>query len=83
MAGYKNAVACMGSKITPGQQNLLYSYAFNTTLLLDGDEAGIKGTAKAVEDMKGKINIRLIFFPYDDKDPGDLNIEELKKIIGG
>lgn len=83
MAGYKNAVACMGSRITVGQQSLLYSHAFDVILLLDGDEAGFKGTAKAVEDMKGKINLRPIFFPYDDRDPGDLSVEELRNIIGG
>jgi DNA primase len=83
MAGYKNAVACMGSRITEGQQNLLYSHAFNVILLLDGNEAGVKGTAKAAEDMKGKINIRPIFFPHVKRDPGDLDVDELREIIGG
>jgi len=83
MAGYKNTVACMGSRITTGQQNLLYSNAFTIILLLDGDDAGMLGTVRAVKDMKGKINIIPKFFPYPDKDPGDVNIEELKSIIGG
>jgi len=76
MAGYKNAVACMGSYITPGQQNLLYSHAFTVILLLDGDEGGAKGTVRALNDMKGKINIVPIFFPYENRDPADLSIEE-------
>ena len=79
MAGYKNAVACIGSRITPGQQSLLYSYAFEVILFLDGDAAGVKGTVKALEDMKGKIKITPIFFPYENKDPGDLDIEEFKE----
>lgn len=79
MAGYKNAVACIGSKITSGQQSLLYSHAFEVILFLDGDAAGVKGTAKALLDMKGKIKVIPIFFPYEDKDPGDLNIEEFKE----
>lgn len=83
MAGYKAVVSCMGSRITPGQQNLLYSYAFNVILLLDGDKAGVKGTVKALEDMKNKTNVIPLFLPYDDKDPGDLSIEEIKEIIGG
>lgn len=82
MAGYKNVVACMGSKITTGQQSLLYSYAFEVILFLDGDAAGVEGTSKALEDMKGKIKLIPIFFPYEDKDPGDLNIEEFKEFEG-
>jgi len=81
-AGYKNAVACMGSMITTGQQNLLYSLAFNVITLFDGDKAGVKGTIKALDDMKGKINIRPLFLPYTGKDPGDLTIDELHAIIG-
>jgi DNA primase len=79
MAGYKNVVACIGSAITPGQQSLLYSYAFEVILFLDGDAAGVKGTSKALEDMKGKIKVIPIFFPYENQDPGDLNIEEFKE----
>jgi DNA primase len=79
MAGYKNVVACIGSSITPGQQSLLYSYAFEVILFLDGDAAGVKGTSKALEDMKGKIKIIPIFFPYDKIDPGDLNVEQFEE----
>ena len=82
MAGY-NAVACMGSRITPGQQGLLYSHAFEVILLFDGDKAGIKGTMKAIEAMKGKIKLTPLFFPFEDRDPGDLNVEELRELIGG
>ena len=79
MAGYKNVVSCIGSTVTPGQQSLLYSHAFEVILFLDGDAAGVKGTSKALEDMKGKIKTIPVFFPYEDKDPGDLNIEEFKE----
>jgi len=82
MAGY-NAVACMGSRITPGQQGLLYSYAFEVILLFDGDKAGIKGTMKAIEAMKGKIKLTPLFFPFEDRDPGDSSVEELRELIGG
>ena len=81
-AGYKNAVACMGSIITQGQQHLLYSTAFNVITLFDGDEAGVKGTVRTLEDMGDKINVIPLFLPYTGKDPGDLTIEELRSIIG-
>lgn len=83
MAGYKNAVACMGSRITPGQQNLLYSYAFNVILLFDMDEGGVRGMKHALSDMNGKIGIDPIFLPYVDADPSDLNVEEIKALLGG
>jgi len=82
MAGYKNVVACMGSKITPGQQNLLYSHAFRVILFLDGDAAGVAGISKALDDMEGKIKVIPIFFPYENKDLGDLNIEEFEEFDG-
>jgi len=83
MAGYKNAVACMGRKITSGQQSLLYTYAFNVVLLFDMDDAGVTGTRKALEEMRGKINMKPLFLPYEDGDPADLPIMELQQIIGG
>lgn len=81
-AGYKNTVACMGSYITKGQQNLLYSNAFKVVTLFDGDKAGVKGTIRALDDMKGKISIVPLFLPYTGKDPGDLTNEELHSIVG-
>jgi len=82
-AGYKNVVACMGSRITPGQQSLLYSHAFEVVLLFDGDEAGVIGTVKAIESMEGKIKLIPLFFPFENRDPGDLNVEELTDLLGG
>lgn len=82
MAGYKNVVACMGSTITGGQQNLLYQRVFNVILLFDPDKAGVRGTNRAMKDMKGKLNVRPLFIPYEGKDPGDLTIDELRNLIG-
>ena len=56
---------------------------FNVILLLDGDEAGVKGTMKASDDMKGKIKLTPLFFPFEDKDPGDLSVDELRELLGG
>ncbi len=81
MAGYKNVVACIGSRITNGQRNLLYSMAFTVILLFDGDKAGVEGTSAAVNDMNGKITIIPLFLEYNGKDPADYEIDELKNII--
>jgi len=83
MAGYRNVVACMGSKITEGQQMLLYKYAKSVYVLFDADQAGIKGTIDALTVMKGKIDIKPIFLPYTGKDPADLSINQIKLLLGG
>jgi len=82
MVGYKNAVACMGSRLTEGQRNLLYSTAFRVITLFDGDESGVKGTLNAIKEMKDKIDLIPLFIPYADRDPADYSIDELKYIIG-
>jgi len=82
MAGYRNVVACMGSTITGGQQNLLYQRVFNVVILFDADKAGVKGTARALEDMKEKVKVKPLFIPCEGKDPGDLTINELRDLIG-
>jgi len=79
--GYKNAVACMGNYITPGQQNLLYSYAARVVILFDGDKAGVKGTLDALKNMAGKIKLIPLFLPYSGKDPADLKEKELRDIL--
>lgn len=82
MADFKNTVACMGSRLTEGQRNLLYSTAFTVITLFDGDESGVKGTLNAIKEMRNKINLIPLFLPYADKDPADYTIEELQYIIG-
>lgn len=82
-AGYKNAVACMGSRITMGQQQLIYSTAFEIITIFDADIAGIKGTQATLKDMSQNIKVVPIFLPHTGKDPSDYKIEELKDIIGG
>ena len=71
MYGYDNVVACMGSKITPGQTNLLCKYAHNVVLMLDGGAAGRDGIESAIGDLKGKIKSDAIFIPDDRKSPDD------------
>ncbi len=71
MYGFNNVVACMGSKITPGQINLLCKYAHKVVLLLDGGGAGRDGIDAAMGDLKGKIKTEAIYIPDDGKSPDD------------
>lgn len=71
MYGFDNVVACMGSKITPGQINLLCKYAHKVVLLLDGGSAGRDGIDAALVDLRGKIKTEAIYIPDDGKSPDD------------
>jgi hypothetical protein len=48
--------------------------------MLDGDEAGRTGTAKALKDMQNKINIIPVLLSKD-RDPADRTPEELQKLL--
>jgi len=84
LIGYENVVACMGSRLTPGQMNLIYTNnVFNVALLFDGDKAGRQGMKAASEDLMGKVKIKTIEVD-EDKSPDDYTfdvlIEKLKNI---
>lgn len=76
--GIYNVVSSMGSKITEGQQYLLYTYAINgVVVMFDNDIPGINGTLSACKDLAGKIEVMPVFIQeIDDKgkglDPADL-----------
>jgi DNA primase len=49
MHGFKNVVSTLGTAVTEGQISKLRNYTENITLLLDGDEAGIKSALRLIE----------------------------------
>ena len=73
---YRNTVACMGSRITPGQARLICKYARNVVLMFDGDEAGLTGMKAFDEDFGHRIKVKQIKL-NDDKSPDDYPVEEL------
>jgi 5S rRNA maturation endonuclease (ribonuclease M5) len=80
--GIPNVVACMGSKITPGQQNLLLSHALKgVVIMMDCDSAGVGGMVSAYKDLKDKIEIIPIFITQENADPADLSCEELHSYL--
>jgi 5S rRNA maturation endonuclease (ribonuclease M5) len=87
--GIKNVVAVMGSSITPGQVNLLFSYALNgVVVLFDNDKAGVKGACSCYDNLKGKMSVNPIFITeVDDNgkgmDPADLANEDIYNYLGG
>lgn len=87
--GIYNVVAIMGSSITPGQINLILSFAYKgCVLFLDNDTPGIIGTVKASEDLGRKIKVVPQFILETDAegnglDPSDLTRQEVYNYLKG
>lgn len=71
-SGVKNVVAPCGTALTKDQVKLLSRYCSEVVLLLDADEAGLKGAVKALNEFANIENIRssVLVLP-DGKDPDD------------
>jgi len=86
--GIPNVVACMGNNITKGQANLLRSYALNgIILMLDSDEAGMRGTINACEELKNDMEVIPIYITETEENgkglgPADLSKEIVYEYLG-
>lgn len=69
-AGFNQAVASLGTALTPGQASLMKRYTDNVLITYDSDEAGVKAALRAIPILKEAglstkvINMR----PYKDPD---------------
>ena len=71
-AGIRDAVAVMGTAITPEQVKLLSAYAEEAVLALDADRAGREAMLRAQGVASGKrLRLRVARMP-EGKDPADL-----------
>lgn len=70
-AGFDNAVATLGTAITPQQANLMKRYTNEVVISYDSDEAGQKATVKAIN-LLGEAGIlaRVLHIP-EAKDPDE------------
>ena len=70
-AGFRTAVASLGTAFTTEQANLLSRYTKRVTLCYDADQAGALATEKAIPILKkAGLSIRVLRIP-DGKDPDD------------
>jgi DNA primase len=74
-AGFRRAVACMGTALTRGHLDLLFRQVPRLVLCFDGDEAGRRAAWRAMEQalpvIQGMREIRVLFLPEGD-DPDSL-----------
>lgn len=74
--GIKNVVAAMGSKITHGQQKLLFSNAlYGVIIFFDCDVAGVEGAMAAYETLRYRMDVWPVFITEEGADPADLDRE--------
>lgn len=84
-SGITNTAAPLGTSLTEDQIKLLRRYTNNVVLLFDGDEAGVKATARAIDMiLEAGMNASVVLFP-DGQDPDSYSKEhsdeELKDFL--
>lgn len=68
-AGIENVVASSGTSLTADQIKLIKRYAKNTTILYDGDRAGIKAALRGIDMiLQEGLNVKIVLFP-EGEDP--------------
>ena len=69
-AGFDNAVASLGTALTPGHANIIKRYTNEVYLAYDSDDAGVKAALKAIAIFRDvEITTRVIDMkPYKDPD---------------
>jgi len=83
--GLKNVVSTLGTSVTEGQLSKLRNYSENITLMLDGDEAGVKSALRLIEPFSElDINGNMVVLPAGH-DPDSFirekGIKEIQKIL--
>jgi 5S rRNA maturation endonuclease (ribonuclease M5) len=78
--GIYNAVAVMGSALTPEQLSLAVSSALKINVMLDQDGAGQSGANRICEQLKPYVDVYTYKLPVD-KDPDNLGFEEAWEVV--
>lgn len=83
-AGFKNAVAPLGTALTEDQILQLWRYAPEPILCFDGDEAGIRAARRAAErtlpNLKAGISLAFVFLP-SGQDPDSMIANGDREIV--
>ncbi|MCR5276728.1 MAG: DNA primase [Bacteroidales bacterium] len=70
-AGFRTAVASLGTALTPEQARLIKTYVNTAVIVYDADAAGQKATARGIDILKATgLDVRILRVP-DGKDPDE------------
>lgn len=83
--GIDNVVASSGTALTSQQIRLINRFTNNTTIIFDGDEAGIKASLRGIDlILEEGLNVKVLLLP-DGEDPDSFSkknsLTELKEYI--
>lgn len=86
--GINNAVATLGTALTENHLQKLFRYTSELVFCFDGDSAGIRAAARALEialpEMRDGVSAKFLFLP-DGEDPDSmvrkLGTEEFQKLV--
>ena len=86
-AGVHNAVACMGTALTPSHAKDLKRFSDKVILCFDGDSAGKKATLRSIEILfNAGMNVYIVTIP-NNNDPDEFinmyGINEWNKMLSG
>ena len=81
-AGFPFVVALMGCSMSEEQERLLSSHAEMVMLMLDGDEAGKRGTDEILLRLGRRVWTKAVSMP-DGKQPDQFSTEEVQALLGG
>ncbi len=80
---FYNVVALMGTALTPEQEQLLLGVVGErgkVVLLLDNDEPGQEATARIVEQLIGKVFVRVVDLG-EASEPEDLSVKQAQELL--
>jgi DNA primase len=81
-AGFENICALMGSKLSEHQEKLILDATDRVILMFDNDEAGQECTRDVLQRLIKKIYVRIAELPSGKTQPDQLEVEEIKNILG-
>ena len=76
-----SVVALMGCTLSDRQEKLLVDRFQKVTLLLDGDDAGMKASEDVARRLIRRVHVRLVEVP-DGKQPDQLDAEHIGALLG-
>jgi DNA primase len=81
MKDVRNVVSTLGTSITEGQLSKLRNYTENITLMLDGDEAGVKSALRLIETLSEMdINADMVVLPEGHDPDSYVRQEGIEKV---
>ena len=85
-AGVRNAVALMGSVMSPEQEHLIVDAVGpqgRVALMFDTDDAGLRCREYALARLSPQVYVKVVDLGEDGMQPDRLSVEEIKRLVPG